>query len=111
MTSPICCGDERVTPFCPICGKQLALKSATIDGLLAHIRDTRRSQQTRFDTMCRGLSEDPGDNADRLDRRKRYLEKWSRAVTKWEAWESQLIELIQKASDTSRSNVPLTPDT
>lgn len=43
-----CCGSDRATPFCPICGKKLSSPSALVD-LLADLRKRERMAHKKWD--------------------------------------------------------------
>lgn len=84
-TMPICCNLECRTPFCPICGKQWASASATLDGLLNYLRSHIKGQRNFIETTVNNPRWEKG-----RDRR-------IRALTKWEVWERDLTDLMERA--------------
>lgn len=93
-----CCDEDRLTPFCPICGTVLLPKTATINGLLAHIRKgvkTAKSELERFDLVLQ-------TSAPVTDRHPYVVEaeeKLQRTLAEWEAWESGLLELMTEHAE------------
>jgi hypothetical protein len=88
----ICCGLDRVTSYCPECGKQLV--GGPLAGLLKHCRIVAETHRTAIKNL-----ETPGSCdfikdklcAAKLDWRKKKFEKWN-------AWSDQLEKLLQSAT-------------
>ena len=72
-----CCGNDRNTPFCPICGQRLSINNAA--GLLAYVsscaEDHRRTKK---------------NNQDQLQ---------SEQLDKWESWEAALQDLMKNQAN------------
>ena len=89
-----CCGEERTTPYCPMCGSEMMVAPA--QGLLRHIRKSVQSQQKRITNARRSVAAgaygapNSADNTKFLERRRANLEKWL-------SWQRVLEELIEFA--------------
>lgn len=74
-----CCGQERCTPFCPMCGKRMVIGDAA--SLLVHIRKNKRVAEAdveeRKQFVCNPHTAD-GNDMRRLVRARDRLEQWSR---------------------------------
>lgn len=91
-----CCGEERKTPFCPICGTVLNSNHANIQGLLAHIRAHTKGQTA----TCEADEHDYPHNLT-MNRRRR------RALHKWQSWESAIVGLIENTDESEQQIVAL----
>lgn len=78
-----CCGQEVTTPFCPLCGK----KAVNIQGLLNHVNHCIECQSS----FIRNHKNDESWLGKGTERRKQTL-------AKWQTWEVELVELIEKAA-------------
>lgn len=74
-----CCDQERSTPYCPMCGKQLDQRPP-LRGLLAHCR----TQQNAGERQKR-------------ERSGRLAESAQRSINKWKAWGDQLQQLMESS--------------
>jgi len=84
----ICCGEERATNYCPVCGRQLA--EAPLVGLLSHCRVTARRIRATAVDWRRHATQRPDDDAIAATAR-----KWEAAADKWEARTTALNTLLQ----------------
>lgn len=93
-----CCGQEHITPFCPLCGKSLG--ESAIFQLLQHCRTTRDNQLSRVTGAKEGQIEDSQKEVAK-DRHPEYwrksVEKNQRLFDKWDAWVKALESLALPA--------------
>lgn len=75
-----CCGEDRPTPFCPMCGKSM---EGDLCGLLKHVQ--QRIRNGRY-SIKRWTEANPAQA--RIPREKVLLEKWV-------LWRDALIEKMQ----------------
>ena len=90
----ICCEEERITPFCPICGHELMLEGATLKGLLAHIRAANMSQLRNISDRESTAAQDQY-----MDRIQRSIDQSKRSLEKWTIWERELNKLLEGTGD------------
>lgn len=86
MTTPTtveCCGKERPSPFCPMCGKRLTPDMPLVY-LLEHITGQAARLQKKADSDIR--RPDSGTT-------------YEAAAAKWEAWRVALSELINHSRE------------
>ena len=91
-----CCGEDRNTPFCSECGKQLATKAMGIAGLLAHLRRTIDVHNKRLKAQelhMRCLQKEANEKAWEYQEKRR--ERRQRTLAKWQTWHKALIDLIK----------------
>jgi len=76
-----CCGKEVATAFCPTCGNQ----NYNLPSLLNHVVQNARSSKKILESY-------EGKRVPKtIQRREKITERW-------EAWEAELLELIDKAA-------------
>lgn len=73
---PECCGSERTTPFCPMCGK--ALSAHHERALLCHVQKQARMRRERYTFFA---------SKDDYPDQQEILANEQPLVAKWEAWE------------------------
>jgi hypothetical protein len=73
-----CCGEDRQTPFCPLCGRPLR-QAGPLETLLAYLRLQARNHRRRLEETERA-----GGKYERLVASRR------RTVAKWEGWVAAL---------------------
>lgn len=84
-----CCGEERTTPFCPICGLELQ-GTRTLYGLLRHCRTQQAALEVKiadreaFDKR-EGRSQHPFPSKERQTKN---------AAEKWKTWADELQKLL-----------------
>jgi hypothetical protein len=80
-----CCGSDRATPYCPICGTRLK-GAAPLNELLNHCRTNAKKLigKQRYDRS--------GGGEHVLD------EEQDRKGRRWQEWADALAELMEKAS-------------
>ena len=83
QTSVRCCGAMHSTPFCPSCGKGLAME-LPLASLLCHVTN-HAGQQGRL--LAKSQHDDYG-----YDRQKRSADKW-------ESWRVALSEVVNPVKD------------
>jgi hypothetical protein len=88
-----CCGEERLTRFCPECGQELG--SAGLRTLLDHLKRNLNPLVERAVRWRQALEEDPGDNPERFRRR---LERVEKRRDKWQSWVNAVEQAIRDSS-------------
>jgi hypothetical protein len=88
MTMTTCCGAERSTPFCPMCGKRL-IRNEGLYGLLLQCRTTEKKMRSKLEYSARD-----GDQ--------REKESILSSADKWKAWGDALAKLLEDQAE-SRS--------
>lgn len=84
-----CCGKNRLTKFCPKCGKQLR-EDGPLGELLAHVR----LMTDRFRRNAEDHEENAGDDPNSWEGRRSLIAR--KAYRKWDAWASALEALMSK---------------
>lgn len=82
-----CCNETRTTPYCPMCGKQLKADKP-IHGLLAHVRRHVKQLKGELEKL------EARDYSGYPDRKRILLSRARKASERWQAWETELVELI-----------------
>ena len=83
QTTVECCDAMHSTPFCPLCGKGLALDVPLV-ALLNHIT----GQASRLKLKAFAANHRPDDHG-----------KYAEAAAKWESWRVALSEVISPAKE------------
>lgn len=89
-----CCGAERNTPFCPMCGKSLA------NSVGHEILRYMTIQVNKFTREAKGREAADPERYGSLDRYKRRLAASWRTVEKWTAWR----DWVASALDTKNTD-------
>ncbi len=82
----ICCGEERLTPFCPQCGKK---PGGVLGDLLAHVASLCASWEERVSGW-----KDPEEGD---ERRKETYARMRRNRDKWLSWKLALEAVLRDA--------------
>src|SRR5438552_11668277 len=89
-----CCNEDRQTPFCPLCGRQL--RSANpLDGLLKHLRQVVKNWQRQTDRLRNLVANEPQDR--RIDKRKGRLALAEGKIIQWQEWADSIAAIIARA--------------
>lgn len=92
MKGSMCCGGLRITPFCPLCGKNLT--ETPIIGLLAHCQKQKEISETAYRRLvCNGKTNSSDER--KRERESKYFESRRRQMLKWKSWAEALAELLQ----------------
>lgn len=75
-----CCGENRETPFCPMCGARIR-RPSPLDELLEYIRKQRAAAVSWLRKAERRAAE-----AENPARHRTHLQQRRDAVMKWERW-------------------------
>ena len=99
----ICCAEERNTPFCPMCGKQMMTGVA---GLLYHVQTTVSIQEKALATSAETLSRLNADKENGNAYAKttaigiaRAMPRREKLLSKWKMWERELSQLMGRDAD------------
>jgi len=80
-----CCGEDRMTPYCPMCGKLIT--DTVLATLIAHISTQARNARNYY-SKCAGDT----DPSEYLQSR---LPKLKARAEKWEAWHKTILNLAK----------------
>ena len=97
---PICCEEDRSTPFCPECGNNL--QYALCD-LLAHIAVKATETRNMYKSRLKYVTEHPEGRSSHLDPGK--LKRSETTAMKWERWHSDLRSMIERDTATATADV------
>lgn len=89
-----CCGNERYTPFCPMCGK--LLNQGDLLHLLVHIKSQADSLRQALTSREIYNKEHPNKKWEKPDRHEKYMKALRRRTEKWEGWHESLKTLLEK---------------
>jgi hypothetical protein len=90
----VCCGEDRLTPYCPMCGKDISV-NVDLFVLLDHLRKTGK----RYSTMAmrwRKRSTKPGYLPNSCERRAALYDE---SANKWNGWANGLAALMSQSKD------------
>ncbi|KKM85368.1 hypothetical protein LCGC14_1289800 [marine sediment metagenome] len=82
----ICCGTERNTPFCSMCGNEL--NGQPLWSLLRHCRVKRDTQKKQLETDGDYYKQHPGKLRAKKD-----------VIAKWTLWVDALEKLLKEPTD------------
>ncbi len=98
QTTVECCGAMHSTPFCPLCGTDLASEVPLV-GLLKHVN----KQATIARKTADGFRQRSAQNADqsefRVARATRRCSRLDAMAVKWEAWRAELSEVVNPVKE------------
>lgn len=80
-----CCGQDRTTPYCPMCGKQLVLPPA--EELLAYVRFMGVNAEREREKVEKARYRDGGER----------LKQATENAAKWKRWADALEKLIAES--------------
>jgi len=97
-----CCGEDRTTPFCPMCGKQLR-QPHPLDSLVKHCQVTSKGQRSQAENYRR-QAENYRRQAKTPDEEKAawfdsLADAADKKASKWERWATAIEKLILKTPD------------
>lgn len=78
-----CCGEDRRTPFCPLCGKEIAPEASVLN-LLAYLSANAGKARKDLEEI------EPGSH--KHDSKKKTLDKWGT----WEVGLKRLIDFYEE---------------
>lgn len=84
-----CCGEDRATPFCPMCGAKI-VEPHPLLGLLKHVSASRKVAEGSLETMMR--------NADHYEFSAKQQARMKQKIAKWSGWEIELGKLLSEAT-------------
>lgn len=87
-----CCGEDRNTPFCPMCGSRQ--HSPGLESLLGHCRHNLKMQINHIKRHEARASEDP-DLYEPIDLRSLQVRN------KWQSWVDLLEKVLEEPTDAS----------
>ena len=90
-----CCGFDRTTPYCPMCGKVMNVCPAY--ELLRHIKKYRDSIKADIATSIEIHGED--GNKIHKDSGTKYREGMETRFKKWDSWYKAVVDLLEKRGD------------
>ena len=88
-----CCGENRLTNFCPECGQQI-MAPHPLDSLLAHLSAFVRGLDKQIRQSETRLRDNPPTDEHYLQHRTERLEKRKKTRAKYNAWKEDLAKLI-----------------
>jgi len=92
-----CCGRERMTAYCPDCGKALDYRGV-LGGLLDHIAARVRQHKNRVAFWQARVAEHKYSD-EGLVRVKRCVAAEQHVLAKWRSWDAALKKLLECAGD------------
>lgn len=81
----ICCGENRTTPFCPECGKQIP---GTLHSLLAYLRTHQRQCEKQRDVK-----------KERAGYPEAKLARITATINKWKAWADSVEQALGQSEE------------
>jgi hypothetical protein len=93
-----CCGEERDTPFCPICGRQLTV-GYTLHQLIAYCRQHQKQREKELRRLTDSAEPSPVSftvGNDRDERRMVRIRHAQQFRDKWKSWADQIESLMQR---------------
>lgn len=86
-----CCGEERTTPFCPMCGRDTT-DTSPLGELLAHVRKHAKASAAFARNEQARLGREDTE----------YIKKLLRTRDRWMLWSQSLAEMISRDANTKK---------
>jgi len=95
--SVLCCGYERDTPVCPLCGAKV--NEVPLLELLNYLRSTAGSKRTSSKNYVEGtvaLMAKPDTTEKAMEILQKRIDRSNAKVLKWDTWVEALEEVVEK---------------
>lgn len=92
----MCCGKERLTKFCPDCGKKIG-PDHTLDSLIRHCESTAEGKRKVAAARRKDL-----ERGEHVEYNTKQVLKEDATAAKWQAWADGIRELLKKEDPPSR---------